>query len=163
MKKESKKKKGFISMKCAVLISYLVSIASNIILSIIFHLTNHSFKWIGYLIHFSIIFSIFISLKHLLHPSGKVVKNYYSISKFLVISLMSSTVFYFSIFVYMFLNKIDKEIRLFYGFCIIIWSLYHYILVSIIFSYIQRIIDRPEKGKSPPKVDKDLQEMMLRD
>ena len=163
MKKESKKHKGCISMKFAVLISYLVSIASNIILSIIFHLTNHSFKWVGYFIHVSILFSIFISLKHLLVPSGKVVQKYYSITKFLVISLMSSTVFYFSIFVYMYLYKIDREIRLFYGFCIIIWSLYHYILISIIFSYIQRISDRPDKGKSAPKVDKDLKEMMLND
>ena len=164
-KKKSKKNKGCISMKFAVLISYLVSIASNVILSIIFYLTNHTYKWIGYLIHFLIVFSIFISLKHLLFPSGKVIKKYYSISRFLTMSLMSSTVFYFSIFVYMFLKKVDKEISYFYGFCILIWSLYHYILLSIIFSYIQALSDRPEEipGKSAPKVDKDLEEIMLND
>ena len=53
-KKSNKKNKGYISMKFAVLISYLVSFSSNIILSIIFYLINHSFKWIGYLIHFLI-------------------------------------------------------------------------------------------------------------
>jgi hypothetical protein len=60
-------------------------------------------------------------------------------------ALMSSTIFYLSIFVYMFIKKIYKEISYFYGFCILIWSLYHYILISIIFSYIQAISDRPEE------------------
>ena len=163
--KKNKKHKGCISMKFAVLISYLVSIASNIILSIIFYLTNHSFKWIGYLIHFFILFSIFVSLKHLLLPSGKLIKKYISITKCLTVSLMSSTIFYFSIFVYMFLKKVDKEIAYFYGFCLLIWSLYHYILISIIFSYIQALSDRPDQahGKSAPKVDKNLEEIMLND
>ena len=163
--KRSKKHKGYISMKFAVLISYIVSLTSNIILSIIFYLTNHSFKWIGYLIHFFLIFAILVSLKHLLYPSGKIIKKYYAITKFLTLSLMSSTVFYFSIFIYMFWNHVDNEIAYFYGFCVIIWSLYHYILISIIFSYIQAISDRPEqvKGKSSPKVDKKLEEMMLND
>ena len=78
---------------------------------------------------------------------------------------MSSTIFYFSIFVYMFLQKVDKEIAYFYGFCILIWSLYHYILISIIFSYIQALSDRPEQahGKTSPKVDKNLEEIMLND
>ena len=163
--KRNKKHKGCISMKFAVLISYIVSIISNIILSIIFYLTNHYFKWIGYLIHFLILFSNFISLKHLLYPSGKIIKKYYSTTKFFTLSLMSSTVFYFSLFVYMFLKNIDKEISYFYGFCVLIWSLYHYILISIIFSYIQAISDRPEQsqGKMAPKVDKNLEEIMLND
>ena len=163
--KKNKKTKGCISMKFAVFVSYIVSIASNIILSIIFYLTNHSFKWIGYFIHCLILLSNMISLKHLLYPTGKIIKKYYSTTKFFTLSLMSSTVFYFSIFVYMFLKNVDKEISYFYGFCILIWSLYHYILISIIFSYIQAISDRPEQsqGKSAPKVDKDLQEIMLND
>ena len=164
-KKSNKKNKGCISMKFAVFISYLVSFSSNVILSIIFYLTNHSFKWIGYLIHFLILLSILISLKHLLVPKGKLIEKYISITKFLTLSLMASTIFYFSLFVYMFLKKVDKEIAYFYGFCILIWSLYHYILISIIFSYIQAISDRPDHGpgKSAPKVDKDLEEIMLND
>jgi len=162
-KSKNKKHKGFISMKFIVLISYIISIASNVILSIIFYLTNHSFKWIGYTIHIAILFSNFVSLKHLLFPSGKIIKKYFSITKFLSISLVSSTFFYVSIFVYMFIKNVDKEISYFYGFCILIWSLYHYILISIIFSYIQAISDRPEQisRKDPPKVDKALEEIML--
>ena len=164
-KKTKKTNKGCISMKFAVIISYIVSIISNIILSIIFHLTNHSFKWLGYMIHFLILFSIIYSLKLLLLPSSKIVKKYFNITKFFTVVLMTSTIFYFSIFVYMFLNKIDKEVSYFYGFCVLIWSLYHYILISIIFSYIQAISDRPEEvqGKKAPKVDKDLEEIMLND
>ena len=165
IKKKSKKSKGCISMKFAVIISYIVSIISNIILSIIFHLTEHSYKWIGYLIHFLLLFCIFYSLKLLLLPTSKIVKKYITITKFFTMVLMSSTIFYFSIFVYMFIQKIDKEISYFYGFCILICSLYHYILISIIFSYIQAISDRPEEvqGKKAPKVDKDLEEIMLND
>ena len=124
-------------MKLAVVISYIVSIISNIILSIIIYLTNHSYKWIGYLIHFLLLFSIFYSLKLLFLPSSKIVKKYITITKFFTLVLMSSTIFYFAIFVYMFVQKVDKEISYFYGFCVLIWSLYHYILISIIFSYIQ--------------------------
>ena len=164
-KKKSKKSKGCISMKLAVVISYIVSIISNVILSIIFYLTNHTYKWIGYLIHFFLLFSIFYSLKLLFFPSSKIIKKYITITKFFTLVLMISTVFYFAIFVYMFIKKIDKEVSYFYGFCILIWSLYHYILISIIFSYIQAISDRPEEvqGKKAPKVDKDLEEIMLND
>ena len=152
-------------MKVAVIISYLVSIISNIILSIIFHLTNHSYKWIGYMIHFCILFSVFYSLKLLMLPTSKIVKKYITITKFFTMALMASTVFYFSIFVFMFIKKVDKEVSYFYGFCVLIWSLYHYILISIVFSYIQAISDRPEEvqGKSAPKVDKALEEIMLND
>ena len=164
-KKKTKKSKGCLSMKVAVIISYLVSIISNIILSIIFHLTNHSYKWIGYMIHFCILFSVFYSLKLLMLPTSKIVKKYITITKFFTMALMASTVFYFSIFVFMFIKKIDKEVSYFYGFCVLIWSLYHYILISIVFSYIQAISDRPEEvqGKKAPKVDKDLEEIMLHD
>ena len=164
-KKKTKKSKGCLSMKVAVIISYLVSIISNIILSIIFHLTNHSYKWIGYMIHFCILFSVFYSLKLLMLPTSKIVKKYITITKFFTMALMASTVFYFSIFVFMFIKKIDKEVSYFYGFCVLIWSLYHYILISIVFSYIQAISDRPEEvqGKKAPKVDKDLEEIMLND
>ena len=133
-KKRTKKSKGCISMKFAVIISYIVSIISNIILSIIFHLTNHSYKWIGYMIHFCILFSIFYSLKLLMLPTSKIVKKYITITKFFTMALMASTIFYFSIFVYMFIKKVDKEVSYFYGFCVLIWSLYHYILISIVFS-----------------------------
>ena len=164
-KKKTKKSRGCISMKFAVIISYMVSIISNIILSVIFHLTNHLYKWVGYIIHFFILFSIFYSLKLLILPSGKIVKKYINITKFLTMALMSSTIFYFSIFIYMFIKKVDKEISYFYGFCVLIWSVYHYILISIIYSYIQAISDRPEEvqGKSAPKVDKNLEEIMLND
>ena len=131
-KKKTKKSRGCISMKFAVIISYMVSIISNIILSVIFHLTNHLYKWIGYIIHFFILFSIFYSLKLLILPSGKIVKKYINITKFLTMALMSSTIFYFSIFIYMFIKKVDNEISYFYGFCVLIWSVYHYILISII-------------------------------
>ena len=164
-KKKSKKRSGCISMKFAVIISYMVSIISNIILSVIFHLTNHLYKWVGYIIHFFILFSILYSLKLLILPSSKIVKKYINITKFLTMALMSSTIFYFTMFIYMFIKKVDKEISYFYGFCVLIWSVYHYILISIIYSYIQAISDRPEEvqGKSAPKVDKALEEIMLND
>ncbi len=65
----------------------------------------------------------------------------------------------------MYIYKIDKEILHFYAFCIIIWSSFHYILISIINSYIQALIDRPEliSSKQAPEVDKNLEEMMLSD
>ncbi len=165
VKKKTKKNKGCISMKFAVIISYMVSIISNIILSIIIYLTNHLYKWFGYIIHFFLLFSVFYSLKLLLLPSSKIIKKYINITKFFTLILMCSTIFYFSIFVYMFIKKVDKEVSYFYGFCVLIWSLYHYILISIIFSYIQAISDRPEdiQGKKAPKVDKDLEEIMLND
>ena len=164
-KKKTKKRSGCISMKFAVIISYMVSIISNIILSVIFHLTNHLYKWVGYIIHFFILFSIFYSLKLIILPSSKIVRKYINITKFLTMALMSSTIFYFAMFIYMFIKKVDKEISYFYGFCVLIWSVYHYILISIIYSYIQAISDRPEEvqGKSAPKVDKDLEEIMLND
>ena len=94
-KKKPKKSKGCISMKLAVVISYIVSIISNIILSVIFYLTDHLYKWIGYIIHFFLLFSVFYSLKLLFLPPNKIVKKYITITKFFTMALMSSTIFYF--------------------------------------------------------------------
>ena len=161
----TKKNRKCISMKFIVCLAYIISVISNIILAMILYLTNHMFKWGGYAIHGVLLFSCIASLKYVIYMSGKSIRFYCSSTKLFTYSVISSSFFYISITIYMYIYKIDREIIHFYCFCVIIWTSFHYILISIINSYIQALIDRPElsSGKSAPEVDKDLQEMMLND
>ena len=164
-KTTNRKNRKCISMKFIVCLSYMISIISNIILTVILYLTNHMFKWGGYAIHAVLLFSNIASLKYVIYMTGKSIRFYCSSTKLFTYSVISSSFFYISITIYMYIYRIDKEIIHFYFFCIVIWSSFHYILISIINSYIQALIDRPDlsSGKSAPEVDKDLQEMMLND
>ena len=163
--KKNKRNRNCIPIKYVILISYLMSIISNSILVTIIYLMNLWPKYFGYLIHFLIFLSVLSSLKHLLFPSGKIIKRYIFTTKLFTGSIMCSTVYYIVLFGYMFLNKLDLEVSFFYAFCLLIWSVYHYLFISIIFSYILAISDRPEQDdeNSGPKVDKELQDMMLKD
>ncbi len=149
-------------MKLIVFIAYLISLITNFIFVIILNLLNHLFKWIGYCVHGILVLFILISMYYTIKSTRKNIKNYYSITTYLSYTLFGSTGFYLGIFIYMFIKRLDMEVIYFYAFCIAIWSVFQYIVVSIINSYIQALFDRPEQNKEEPKVDQNLQEMMLK-
>ena len=110
-KSKNQKSKKYFSIKVVIIISYLVSIISNILLCLIFHLTNHSFKWFGYFIHFFTIITIILSLKYVMFPdSVKSTKKYFSITRYFTLILTCAVIFYIIIFIYMAFTQTDKEI-----------------------------------------------------
>ena len=66
-----KKSQGCFALKCSVLLSYLVSITSNVLLTVILYLSDHGYKWPGYFLHFLVLLCSGLSLKNLLNFSNK--------------------------------------------------------------------------------------------
>ena len=82
-----KKSQGcFTLLKCSVLISYMVSITSNILLTVILYLSDHGYKWPGYFLHFLVLLCSVLSLKNLL--------RYKSMTKYYSLSLILTGFFY---------------------------------------------------------------------
>jgi len=149
------------SLKCSVLISYLISIISNILLTIILFLSEHHYKWFGFMFHSLIIFFSIISLKNVLIFSNKNLIRYRSSTKYYSLFLLITVLYYFSIIMYNFYNDIDIDLIYFFSVCIIVWSVFHYLFVSIINSFIRVLEDRPGQTGSIKLIDKNLRDLMI--
>lgn len=163
-KSKKKKSAGCINLRCSVIVSYLVSMASNILLAIILFLSEHGYKWIGFLLHLGVLSFSYLSLRSLLHKTttSKSILKYKSMTKFFTICVAVTGVFYSIVIIYLFATKQDQDLIYYFTFCIIIYCVFHGLFVSIIKSYIKTMEDRPAKqSKSTAIVNKDLRELIL--
>lgn len=163
-KNKKKKAQGCLNLKCSVIVSYLVSITSNILLGIILFLSEHAYKWIGFLLHVTILALAFLSLKNLItrSNSSKSLLKFKSLTKFFTINLIVTGVFYGIIIIYLFATKQDQDLIFYFAFCIIIWCIFHGLFISIIRAFIKSMEDRPAKKSPDVKlIDKNLRELIL--
>ena len=157
-----KKSQGCFTLKCSVLLSYMVSITSNILLTVILYLSDHGYKWPGYFLHFLVLLCSVFSLKNLLNFSNKNLLRYRSMTKYYSIALILTGFFYFVVIIYMFITKTDMDLIYYFTFCILIWCIFHGLFVSIINSFIRALEDRPaQKGTNVKMIDKNLRDLML--
>ena len=149
-----KKSQGCFTLKCSVLISYMVSITSNILLTVILYLSDHGYKWPGYFLHFLVLLCSVLSLKNLL--------RYKSMTKYYSLSLILTGFFYTVVIIYMFVTKTDMDLIYYFTFCILIWCIFHGLFISIVNSFIRALEDRPaQKGTNVKMIDKNLRDLML--
>ena len=159
---QKKKSQGCFTLKCSVIISYLVSITSNILLTVILYLSDHGYKWFGYILHFLVLLCSALSLRHLLNFSNKNLLRYKSMTKYYSLNLILTGFFYFVVIIYMFVKQIDMDLIYYFTFCILIWCIFHGLFISIINSFIRALEDRPaQKGTNVKMIDKNLRDLML--
>ena len=159
---QKKKSQGCFILKCSVIISYLVSITSNVLLTVILYLSDHGYKWFGYILHFLVLLCSVLSLKHLLNFSNKNLLRYKSMTKYYSLNLILTGFFYFVVIIYMFVKQIDMDLIYYFTFCILIWCIFHGLFISIINSFIRALEDRPaQKGTNVKMIDKNLRDLML--
>ena len=127
-----KKSQGCFTLKCSVLLSYLVSITWYVLLTVILYLSDHGYKWPGYFLHFLVLLCSGLSLKNLLNFSNKNWLRYRSMTKYYSIALVLTGFFYFVVIVYMFVTKTDMDLIYYFTFCILIWCIFYGLFVSII-------------------------------
>lgn len=157
-----KKKESCFSLKCSVIISYLISITSNILLVVILFLSEHGYKWPGFMFHGVVFTFTGLSLRSLTTFSKTSLIRYQSWTRYYALSLVVTGLFYIGVLIYNFVTSTDMDLFYFFFFCIVIWCVFHGLFVSIIQSFIKVLEDRPVQGKPYSKtVDKDLQKMML--
>lgn len=157
-----KKSQSCLTLKCSVIVSYIVSITSNILLAVILYLSDHGYKWFGYVFHTLVLVCSFLSLKHLLTFSSKNLLRYKSMTKYYSLNLIVTAVFYFIVIIYMFIKQIDMDLIYYFTFCILIWCIFHGLFISIINSFIRTLEDRPaQKGSNVKMIDKNLRDLML--
>ncbi len=156
------KKSGCLTLKFSVVISYIISLTSNLLLLIILFLTDHLYKWIGLIIHLLIILCSLSSLKNLISFNNRNLLKYKSYTSYFTLVTIVGGTFYIIIIIYSFVSKIDMELIYFYTFCIIIWCIFHYLFITIIYSFIRALEDRPgQTGVTSNLIDKNLKELMV--
>ena len=156
------KKQGCLTLKFSVIISYIISLTSNLLLLTILFLTGHLYKWIGLIIHLFIIFCSLSSLKNLISFNNRNLLKYKSYTSYFTLVTIIGGTFYIIIIIYSFVTKVDMELIYFYTFCIIIWCIFHYLFITIIYSFIRALEDRPgQTGVTSNLIDKNLKELMV--
>ena len=156
------KKQGCLSLKLSVIISYIISLISNLLLLIILFLTGHLYKWIGLIIHLLIILCSLSSLKNLISFNNRNLLKYKSYTSYFTLVTIVGGTFYIIIIIYSFVTKVDMDLIYFYTFCIIIWCIFHYLFITIIYSFIRALEDRPgQTGATANLIDKNLKELMV--
>ena len=96
------KKQGCLTLKFSVIISYLISLTSNLLLLIILFLTGHLYKWIGLIIHLFIIFCSLSSLKNLISFNNRNLLKYKSYTSYFTLVTIVGGTFYIIIIIYSF-------------------------------------------------------------
>ena len=163
-KQQKKNKSGCLNLKCSVMVSYVVSLSSNILLGIILFLSEHGYKWIGLLLHIIILILAFLSLKNLISRSNhsKSLIKFKSLTKFFTISLIVTGIFYAIVIIYLFATKQDQDLIFYFAFCITIWCIFHGLFISIIRAFIKSLEDRPAKKSNEVKlIDENLKNLIL--
>ena len=161
-KSQRKKSQGWLTLKCSVILSYLVSIVSNVLLSIILFLSDHSYKWPGFVLHGLVLLCSLLSLRNVLNFNGKNIVKYRAMTKYYSINLIITGIFYIGVIIYSFIYKIDMDLIYYFTFCILVWCIFHGLFISIINSFIRTLEDRPQqKGTKVQLVDQTLQDKML--
>ena len=156
-----KKNQGCFTLKCSVVISYLISIISNILLTITLFLSEHHYRWFGFMFHSLIVFFSIISLKNLIIFSNKNLLRYRNSTRYYSLFLLITVLYYFSLITYNIYTDTDIDLIYFFSFCIIIWSIFHYLFVTIINSFIKALEDRPAQTGSINLIDKNLRDLMI--
>lgn len=163
-KNKKKNQGGCLNLKCSVMVSYVVSLTSNLLLAIILFLSEHGYKWIGLLLHIVIIILAFLSLRNLIFRSNhsKSLIKFKSLTKFFTTSLIVTGVFYGIVVIYLFATKQDQDLIFYFAFCIIIWCIFHGLFISIIRAFIKSLEDRPAKKSNEVKlIDENLRNLIV--
>ena len=126
------KKQGCLSLKLSVIISYIISLISNLLLLIILFLTDHSYKWIGLIIHLLIIICSLSSLKNLITFNNRNLIKYKSYTSYFTLVTSIGGIFYNIIIIYSFVAKVDVELIYFILFVL----LFLYFSLSFYYYYI---------------------------
>lgn len=154
--------RGCLNLKLSVIISYAISVISNVLLFIILFLSEKFYKWIGALLHIAVILTCLLSLKNIINFTNKVLIRYKSITRYYTLSLLATGVFYIIVIIYCFASKNDIDLIYFFIFCIIICGVFHYLFITVIYSFLQALGDKPNQtGTTANLIDKNLKDLMV--
>lgn len=155
-------KSSWLSLWFSVLASYYSSLTSNIFLMFITYLSIHQYKWIGYAFHLSSILFIFLSLKTILNYTANHLNAYRRYTQIFSITIVFIMVYYLCVIVFLWTTESDFELVAYFILSLIVWSIFHGLLIIILNAFIQTLEDRPMLIKPNPKsVDKNLRDLML--
>ena len=147
MENKVKDDDNYSKIKSFILSCHLISIVTNIILFIIFFMSEYDFKYIGIIIHILIIIVNIISIFFLLKKEqrNKNLKKYKSLICYFTFFIYASFLFYSFLLIYMYINKYDIDIFYFYALCIIFWGLFHLFFILVIKSFTGKFINKKKE------------------
>ena len=149
-----RKGEGCLNLKLSIMVSYCVSLISNLFLLLILFYTERGYKWIGIILLLITIATAIISLKLIFSFNNKAIIRYKSMSRYYTLSLLATGIFYIIITIYCFASNQEKDLIFFSTFCIIIWIVFHYFFVIIIYNFIGAIGSSKSSNVSANLIDK---------
>ena len=137
--KNQKESDYFLNIKTFLLICNAISIATNLILFVIFFLAEHQYKYFGIILHSLLIIFGINSIYFLFTKEHKNIymKKYKLVTKYYSFLIYFSFLFYFAFLTYMYIFKYDIDIFYFLVFCIFLWGIFHLSLIALIKSFIR--------------------------
>ncbi|MCQ2820759.1 MAG: hypothetical protein MJ252_26165 [archaeon] len=109
---------------------------------------EHNYKWITLIFHILIIFLSLLSFKTLLNFSGKNLLRFKTFSSFYMITFITCFITYGIIIGYLIVSKDDQDIIIYLFLCLVVWSIFNGLFLSVIKSFINNMEDRPSKKNS---------------
>lgn len=150
------------SLRFSVLASYYSSLISNIFLIVITYLSIHKYKWIGYLFHLCSILFISLSLKISSNYTANCLKAYRRYTQIFSLTIVFIMVYYLCVIVFLWTAEPDFELVIYFISSLVVWSVFHGLLMIILNHYIMTLEDTSMQRKPNPKsVDKNLRDLML--
>ena len=148
---------GCLNLQVSILISYLISIISNFFLIIIIYGTTIKAKWIGVAFSIVLILLCLLSFKYYLTYTSNTVIRFRSSTRFYILCFVATGICYIVLFILLVTDQSSSfsDYSFFFGFAFIAWFVFHYLLFSLLNSFIKGL-----EGKSGVSlIDRDFKEL----
>ena len=154
---DKRKNSGCLNLQCSIVLSYIISILSNVLLIIIINQSSVPIKWFGISFSIAVILLSILSFKYFLTYTSNTVVRFRSSTRFYILSFVGAGITYIVIFIMLFVNEnygFGNHI-FFFGFSILAWFVFHYLLFFLFFSFIRNL-----EGKSGVSlIERDFKEL----
>lgn len=164
IQKKKKEKKSFnpFSFRSTILISYLVSLITNVLLLIIIYLAPFYKKKIGYCIHMVLIVYDICALRIIFDYSVNMLKMYKFINKVYLLFVIFNFLYYFYSGVKIWIRNIGFVLAFILTICMVIWILFHVLFLMILKQFLRNLEHRPmQKKVKKVAIDKALSDLFL--
>lgn len=140
-----------------LLLSFLLSLISTILLIIILFCNGYKEKWLGSAFHLFIVLLIGFALKNLFRPTSNNILRYLSVIGYYTIIISGCILFYIAIILFYIFNKSKKESIIFYAISIFVWILFQSFFIKAMKEFKEEL----EKESSQIEIEKNLKKLMI--
>ena len=149
------------SLKFSVVLSYYITIISNLLLILIVALSDLEYQFLSYCCHLLLSICAFISLRIINNYTANQLRRYKTIQRAFGVIIIVSIIFYIIILVKYAMNESTLSLVIVFSVCMTIWAVFHILFIILIQIYTKNLEQRPMQKETKNVVDQNLTEIML--